>query len=446
MRSRILAFSLLSVVLVFLAAGIAYNLPPIHERLAWRVENLRTQIRYALKPPQQAVFVPQKQVDVQVEAIVQATLQALRSTPAAPASPLNPSATQPATQAGPTSTPALSPTPSAIPTPIPQKVLLKGAVHEYQQFNNCGPATLAVALSYWGWAGDQTKTRTYLRPNPKVDDKNVNPFELVNYVETQTQFKALTRVGGDLDLLKRLVAAGFPVIIEKGFQPAKEDWMGHYELVTGYDDARARLITQDVYIMPDFPLPYPEVTDHWWRDFNYSYVVVYPAEREASLMAVLGPQADPAANYRYAAQKAADETAALTGRDLFFAWYNLGSSRVGLQDYAGAAEAYDKAFNLYPSISEKERPWRMLWYQVGPYPAYYNTGRYQDLIDLTNFAFAALDQPTLEESLYWRGLAREALGKLDEAISDLKQAYALNPNSTPALDELKKLGVDNPAN
>lgn len=442
MRTRILAFSFLLVILVCLAAGIAYNLPPIHDRLAWRVENLRTQIRYALNPPQQAVFVPQKQVDPRVEAIVRATLDALQTPAAVTAPALTPTPTLPSAQPAPTSTLAPSPSPSAIPSPIPQKVALKGAVHEYQQFNNCGPATLAVALSYWGWSGDQTKTRAYLRPNSKVDDKNVNPSELVTYVETQTQLKALTRVGGDLDLLKRLIAAGFPVIIEKGFQPAKEDWMGHYELVTGYDDARQRLITQDVYIMPDFPVPYAEVTDHWWRDFNYVYVVVYPTEKEASLMKVLGPQADPAANYRYAAQKAQDETAALTGRDLFFAWFNLGSSRVGLQDYAGAADAFDKAFNLYPSIAEKERPWRMLWYQMGPYPAYYYTGRFQDLIDLTNFAFAALEQPTLEESLYWRGMAREALGSQAEAVTDLKLAYSLNPNSTPALDELKKLGID----
>ena len=32
-----------------------------------------------------------------------------------------------------------------------------------------------MALSFWGWQGDQRDTRAYLRPNfATVDDKNVN--------------------------------------------------------------------------------------------------------------------------------------------------------------------------------------------------------------------------------------------------------------------------------
>jgi hypothetical protein len=58
------------------------------------------------------------------------------------------------------------------------------------------------------------------------------PYEMTDYVETQTDLKVMSRVGGRLDLLKRFVAAGFPVIIEKGFEGPKFDgWMGHYELV-----------------------------------------------------------------------------------------------------------------------------------------------------------------------------------------------------------------------
>ncbi len=38
-----------------------YNLPPIHERLSWRVANLRAEIRYYLNPPEQVVFIPQEQ-------------------------------------------------------------------------------------------------------------------------------------------------------------------------------------------------------------------------------------------------------------------------------------------------------------------------------------------------------------------------------------------------
>jgi hypothetical protein len=71
-------------------------------------------------------------------------------------------------------------------------------------------------LSHWGWQGDQFQTCAYLRPGFEIDDKNVNAFEIVDYTQKNTQFDALWRVGGNLDLLKRLLAAGYPVLIEKG--------------------------------------------------------------------------------------------------------------------------------------------------------------------------------------------------------------------------------------
>jgi hypothetical protein len=174
------------------------------------------------EPAGKVVFVPEEQV----ESAVQATLTALAPAPApTPAPSLTPTP-------GPTATPVPSATPTQPPTPIPEKVVLQGIPHEYEKMNNCGPATLSMNLAYWGWEGDQLVTRAYLRPNTAVDDKNVMPAELANYVNTQTGLKALVRVGGDIDLLKRLIAAGFPVIVEKGFQPGKEAWMGHYALVS----------------------------------------------------------------------------------------------------------------------------------------------------------------------------------------------------------------------
>jgi hypothetical protein len=444
MPKRLLVVAPLGLALLCLLSAAAYNLPPIHSRLAWRVERLQTQIKYALNPPEEVVFVPQgfsseqqAQVDAMLEstmaAIVDATITALIPTPQAP----GPSQT-------PLSTATPSPTPTRPPTPIPEQVVLSGIPHEYEKMNNCGPATLSMNLAYWGWQGDQLVTRAYLRPNTQVDDKNVMLSEMEKYVETQTGLKALVRAGGNLDLLKRLVAAGLPVIVEKGFQPGKESWMGHYALINGYDDGLGRFITQDSYIMPDFPLPYKDLEQRWWRDFNYVYMVVYPPEREADVLAILGPQADEILNFRHALQKADEEIQTLSGRDLFFAWYNRGTNLVALQDYAAAAEAYDQAFALYPALSEKERPWRMLWYQIGPYPAYFHTGRYQDVINLADTTFQWIGQPVLEETFYWRGLAYEALGNQEKAISDLEKAANLNPTSTDAVDHLRRLGVEIP--
>jgi len=219
--------------------------------------------------------------------------------------------------------------------------------------------------------------------------------------------------------------------------------MGHYLTLNGYDDAQGLFTAQDSLIMPDFPLPY-DLVEQRWRDFDYVFLVIYPPDREAGVLAILGPQADETYNFQYAADLAAREIDEQTGRDQYFAWFNLGTNRVALEDYAGAAEAYDQAFALYPSIPEDERPWRVLWYEIGPYAAYYNTGRFQDVVNLANTTFFALGEYTLEESFLWRGLANEALGDRNTALFDLRKAVELNPNYMQAREQLERLEAESP--
>ena len=213
-RRRYFAIFISGIVALSLLCGLVYNLPPVHDRLAWRVDNLRVAIRRYFNPPEQIVFIPQDQVQV----IVQATLTALAPAPTSTALLL-------------TETPI--PIPTTTPTSIPNQAALIGIRHEYQQFNNCAPASLSMVLSYWSWQGSQYDTRAYLRPGYEVDDKNVNPFEIVEYVQNYTEFDALWRVGGDLEVLKRFTAAGFPVLIEKGLHPHDDAWLGHYQIISG---------------------------------------------------------------------------------------------------------------------------------------------------------------------------------------------------------------------
>jgi tetratricopeptide (TPR) repeat protein len=241
-----------------------------------------------------------------------------------------------------------------------------------------------------------------------------------------------------------LIAAGFPVLIEMGHHPPKDWWMGHYLVINGYDDNLGFFTSQDSLIQPDMPVSYSDLSSHWWRDFNYVYLVIYPPEREAELSGILGERFDEATSFRYAAEKARLEIPNLSDRDLFFAWFDLGSSLVGLEDYAAAAQAYDQAFTLYQGLSEEQRPYRLMWYQDGPYRAYYHTGRYQDVIKLANTTFSWVGQPVLEESYYWRGMAYAALGEINLAVSDFKKAALLNPNYMPPRQELERLGVTIP--
>ncbi len=405
---------------------LVYNLPFVQDRIGWRVSEWRARIKYALSPPEEAVFTP----DPTLQAMVQTTLAALTPTATLTSTP------------GPTQTPTITPTPTLEPTPIPASVQLKGVRHEYQKWNNCGPANLSMALSYWGWAGDQRDTAAYLKPNAR--DKNVMPYEMAGYVEEETEFGVVVRVGGDLDVLKRFLAAGFPVLVEKGFEGEGFDgWMGHYEVLTGYEDARQRFTAQDSYIMADLPVDYADLLAHW-RAFNYLYLVIYPADREAEVMSLLGPDADEAFNNQAAAQKASDEIYTTSGRDQFFAWFNRGTNLVRLQDYAGASQAFDEAYALDAQIAINDpdhRPWRMLWYQTGPYYAYFFTGRYGDVINLATQTLVNASEPTLEESWYWRARARAAVGDTAGAIEDLRTSLGYHPDFAPSLELLQALGA-----
>jgi hypothetical protein len=422
----------LAIFLTIIAAGaFIISLPPVWAHVGWRLDDLKSRIKYAISPPEQAVFVPQAPQQAQIATIVQQTL--LASTPT-----LTPTLTL--TPEGPTPTPTQTPLPTLTPTAIPGFISLKGVIHEYQDWNNCGPANLAMELSYWGWKGTQKDTAPYLKPDDR--DKNVMPYEMVNYVTDKTTFKAIYRIGGTTDLLKRLLAGGFPVIVEKGFEEAKfEGWMGHYEVITGYDDVKARFTAQDSYIQANLPVPYTDMVSNW-RAFDFTFIVVYPAEKENDLFAILGPYADENTSYKLAAATASNETSTLTDtRDQFFAWFNRGSSLVALQDFAGAAKAYDQAYSVYPNIAEKKRPWRMPWYQTGPYFAYYYTGRYQDVINLATTTLDAMSEPILEESYYWRAMAENALGDRIHAVGDLKAALQYHPGFGPALQEMQVLGI-----
>ncbi len=336
-----------------------------------------------------------------------------------------------------TPSPMQTPTmaPPLTPTPL-GSVTLTGLRHEHQGWNNCGPATLTMLLSYWGCERTQQDAAPVLKPDP--DDKNVSPWEMESYVRG-LGFEAVTRVNGDLERLKALLRAGFPVIVETWYVRDASDQLGHYRLIIGYDDAAQRFMTYDSLHGPDVPIGYREL-DELWRVFNRLYLVVYTPERWDALAAILGPDLEDAAMYERALEVARSEAAVQPGGCVAYAdcadwvafsWFNVGSSLNSLGRHQEAAAAYDKARQL-------ELHYRMLWYQFGPYESYYEAGRYDDVIVLADATLATADN--LEESYYWRGMARLAQGNADGARSDFKRALRYHEGWPPALEALANVG------
>jgi hypothetical protein len=221
--------------------------------------------------------------------------------------------------------------------------------------------------------------------------------------------------------------------------------MGHYNFVTGYDDDRQSFIVQDSYIKENNEVDYALLSEEW-LSFNYTYILIYPPEDEGKIFALLGPDADEIANIQSALEKASAEIYQNEGTNQFFAWYNYGTNLVSLQDFGGAAQAFDNAFAIYNSLPDdlSLRPYRILWYETGPYFAYYYTGRYGDVVQLaTNNSIAQVkdDEPALEESFYWRAMARVALGETGGAVEDVQACLQYHEGFEPCMLLAQQLGV-----
>lgn len=338
-----------------------------------------------------------------------------------------------------TATPPRPAAPETVAT-LPVSIALDGINHAWQTWNNCGPATLAMNLSYYGGAWTQDEIGAALRHSP--DDKNVSPEELGEYARAQG-FRAIERVDGDADLLRRLISSGIPVFVETWLEEHPGDGMGHYRLMTGYDDARQAWIVYDAFISTNLVAgdggdggPYAGIwlddaaMDALWKVFNRTWMVVYPPEREGEVMGILGARADDASMWAAVEATARAEIASDAGDA--FAWFNLGSTLQALGRSEEAAAAFDQARAI-------GLPWRMLWYQFAPFEAYMAVGRAEDALTLAN---ATLDNTqSIEEIHYWRGRALQSLGDIAGARAAYEQALALYPGYAEAKDAMEKLGA-----
>jgi tetratricopeptide (TPR) repeat protein len=393
---------LVGLVSVLLLAVIAYQLPPVQRRYGWRVDFALVYLHNLLDPvgemptplPRPNVMVTRKPT----------------ATPVAIALALETA----------TPTPAVTPTPTPSPTPIPQNVLLAPPKWEKQAPNNCGPTTLAMYLRYYGWEGDQTTIAELVKP--LEEDRNVNVEELEYFVRNRVGWLNFEyRVGGDLETLKKFLAAGIPVMIEEGFildqsyWPNDDRWAAHYQLLTGYDDAREIFIGQDSFIGPDQKLPYDKLNE-LWQSFNRVYIVAYPPDKEDVVKSIIGPNWDKDYNRKNALLVAEEETR--QDPENPYPWFNLGTNLVYFDRYLEAGDAYDKA-------REIGLPQRFLRYQFGPFIAYFHSGQTENLLSLVEYALERTKNS--EEALLWRGWGYYRQGKLNEAVADFQQALQENP-------------------
>ncbi len=190
-------------------------------------------------------------------------------------------------------------------------------------------------LRYYGWEGNQHDIDEVIKPDRA--DRNVNVEELDYYVRVYAGWlNVLYRVGGEIETLKALVAAGIPVMIEEGdeleeqYWPTDDKWAGHFLLLTGYDDAQGVFYAQDSFRQADRLVSY-EKTDERWKPFNRVYLVVFLPHQEETVRQILGEDWDVEVNRQKALDAAQAEIDANPEDGL--AWFNLGTNLVWFERY-----------------------------------------------------------------------------------------------------------------
>lgn len=289
----------------------------------------------------------------------------------------------------------------------------------WQQQHRGAAAVLTMALKHYGWEG--TFDEVILALNPHADDVSARTEEIIAYA-AQYDLRTIARTGGSIDLLKALVAAQFPVLVETAYVDGP-DWMVHNRIVMGYDE-------NALYIYDPIlgagangegrAMAYADF-DAAWREANRSFIVIYPAGGELLLQTVLGSQWDEAYNIAATLEQAQAELEA--NSEDAFAWYNAGAMLLRSGQAAQAAQAFDRA-------REIGLPWRIFWYRHEPFEAYLQAERYMDTISLGEYVLGTT--PGVEEVYYYMGQAYEGLGSTEMAAQQYTEALRRNTNYTAA--------------
>ncbi len=310
----------------------------------------------------------------------------------------------------------------------PEAYTLPATKFVSQSFNNCGPAAMSMVFSSYNLDISQeelaSKMRPYNFPYGGDDDKSVFPTEFVATAE-EYGFESLYRPNGDLETVKKLIANDIPVVVRTWLNPGED--VGHYRIIKGYDDVSQTFIQDDSYQGQGLTYSYDQVED-MWKPFNYSYILVYPKEKEATVSAILGENMDEKVAYQNALKRA-DEDLKNDPND-FYAEFNKSTAYYHLGDTKKSVASYDKIKDQLPD--------RILWYVYEPLYAYQKEKQYDRILTIAE-GILSHGNKAYSELYQLRGEIYLDQGDKEAARNEFEQALYYNSNFEPAKKALETL-------
>lgn len=316
------------------------------------------------------------------------------------------------------------------PTPmvLPQSHIIPQQLHVFQSFNNCGPATLSMALSYMGITKDQSELgkilRPYQIPGGDNDDKSVTLEEVADQA-TEYGLVSYLKPNGDMQKIKQFVANDIPVVA-RTWTKVNED-IGHFRIVRGYDDATKEIIQDDSLQGKNLRYSYEEF-EKLWVPFNFEYLVLVTPDKKQIAEEILGKDLEEKTAWQNAKVRIEKELL----KDPNNIHLNFALSRIYyyLGDYEHSVEQFDKV--------EAKLSFRTLWYQIEPIQALYNTGDYDRTLALTQKILSNQNKAFTELYII-RGDIYTKQEKSQQAKDEYEKAVLYNENNSLAKEKLESI-------
>ena len=323
----------------------------------------------------------------------------------------------------PTSSPILTPTPTLIP--IPDKKTLDNTYHIFQSFNNCGPAALSMALSYYGIQVSQYELGSALRPyqvtNGDNDDKSVTLNEIAEKAK-EFGLTPILRPMGDEEVIRQLIANDMPVITRTWTKPDED--IGHFRIIKGYDNERKIFIQDDSLQGKNLEYSYNDF-EQLWKKFNYEYLVLVPSDKLELAKSIIGENIDEKLAWSNAVKNSENELH--NDPEDIYARFNLSVAYYKIGDFKNSIMEFEKI--------ESALSFRTLWYQIDPIKAYFETGNYNKVFQITDRILNNQNR-AFSELYILRGKSYQNLGQPELAREEFRKAVYYNESLKEAQELL----------
>jgi tetratricopeptide (TPR) repeat protein len=310
----------------------------------------------------------------------------------------------------------------------PESKILKNDYHIYQSFNNCGPAAMSMALSYFGINESQNTLgqalRPYQVPGGDNDDKSVTLQEIADKAKDYNLL-SYRRPAGNIETIKLFITYDIPVITRTWLK--KDDDIGHFRIIKGYNDNTKQLIQDDSLQGKNLRYSYDDF-NQIWKKFNYEYLVLVPNDKKEIAEKILGEDVDFKTAWTKAV-KLSEEQLKADPNDVY-ARFNLSVALFNTEDFAGSAKQFERVEYL---IS-----FRTLWYQIEPIQAYYQLGNYDRVFNLTERVLSNHNR-AFSELYLLRGQSFLEQGNTQAAKIEFEKAVLYNSSLTAAREALESV-------